>query len=112
MITDKMVEAAWRVATGAQKVGAGDGNTYVVSVPTREDMRAALEAADAATWRPISEAPKDGTHVLVVDIGDPGIVVASFRRGGWLDSQNGYDVEPNQHFRPLPSPPKGTSHDT
>ncbi|MBF0850477.1 hypothetical protein HKD27_06000 [Gluconobacter sp. R75690] len=30
----------------------------------REDARLALKAADAAAWRPISEAPKDRTLVL------------------------------------------------
>ncbi len=63
-ITDAMVEAAWRVATGARDVGASDGHTYVVDVPTRASMRAALEAAMKAAWRPASECPSDGSMII------------------------------------------------
>lgn len=44
MITDEMVNRAMRIAQSATPVGAGDGDTYVVSPPTMTTMRAALEA--------------------------------------------------------------------
>ena len=44
MITDEMVALAMRIAQGACRVGAGDGNTYVVSPPTMETTHAALAA--------------------------------------------------------------------
>jgi hypothetical protein len=43
-IIDEMVRRAMRIAQGETPVGAGDGNTYVVSPPTMAAMRAALEA--------------------------------------------------------------------
>jgi hypothetical protein len=44
MITDEMVHEAWRIASGAHPVGAGDGDTYVVLPPTKHSIRAAIEA--------------------------------------------------------------------
>lgn len=73
MITDEMVALAMRIAQGACRVGAGDGNTYVVSPPTMETTRAALAAVlplirnaaleEAAAWHD-GEARwrRDGLH--------------------------------------------------
>jgi hypothetical protein len=41
---DELVEKAWRIASGARPVGAGDGDTYTVEPATKERMRAAIEA--------------------------------------------------------------------
>ncbi len=58
-ITDEMVEAACGEFFTAWMPGA-DGLDV-----QRKMMRASLEAAMKAAWRPIESAPKDGTRVLV-----------------------------------------------
>ncbi len=54
-ITDEMVEAAI------------NAQSKVAECWPKEAMRAALGAAMKAAWRPIEEAPKDGTLVMVRD---------------------------------------------
>lgn len=113
MITDKQVEAALVALSGNEDwrnddwVGANSAE-YVFN-----DMRAALEAAEAAAWEPIETAPKDGTYIL---LWRPG-----FRQetAHWLADMIGFDwpwllplpgedrmrLKPT-HWRPLPEPPK------
>ena len=119
-ITDEQVKKA---SKAYRDFPAGDDGVKNFS----DCMRAALEAAieKAAAWRPIEEAPKDGTpfHGLV---GEDllkmfwhdgfGEFVSSFRR---MQLHNGYrfadgkDYEDHspvihspKYFRPLPEPPK------
>jgi len=44
IITDEMAQRALSIATRRHEVGASDGGTYAVSIPTLETMRTALEA--------------------------------------------------------------------
>ena len=83
----------------------------------------AIRAWEASKWRPISEAPKDGTEVLVWF--GPGLGAKSVM---WTDSNfnsagqyahwhvddnkhgpyplRGYATEDATRFQPLPEPPK------
>ncbi len=70
-------------------------------------MRAALEAALAAMWRPIGEAKRDGTEYLCLIPGfGMGQMVLYWTDGYWREKANGMGLkrEPT-HFMPLPSPP-------
>ena len=80
--------------------------------------------AEASAWRPITEASKDGTHILACDAHRPydaawtfdqrpPTVIHWFDGGefeGWYTSVN--ELEPRStfpatHFMPLPSAPEG-----
>lgn len=53
MITDEMIDMVHSIACCCEPVGVGDGcGTMVVRMPTRSSIRAALEAYEAARWRP------------------------------------------------------------
>jgi hypothetical protein len=86
----------------------------------RDALRSALRAAgivpNGARWRPISEAPKDGTRVLVIDAahdGAPqlawwGAPVWGQLPACWLTYSHRSDFEDvaaPTHFQPLPAPP-------
>ena len=121
MITDEMVEAAC-VAFAMQAVMNAEFNQVASFKTTRRAaMRAALEAAERAAWRPIEEAPKDGTIVMVFRK-DQGVFCAHYVEEDWhLSSQhnppegdhcwfstNGDDLtnEMPTHYRPLPKGPE------
>lgn len=110
-VTDEMVLAAWEAYDNAPGCFTNS-----------ELMRAALTAALGAMWRPISEAPKDGTEILLFthhdadpfceDIFDavqigywddgndaPGTVW--HRDAGWILQKIGEPLA----WQPLPSPP-------
>ncbi|MGB5901993.1 MAG: hypothetical protein WBH00_03995 [Xanthobacteraceae bacterium] len=103
-VTDEMV----RVAVKAYDAAVPEDN----GVSTL-GMEAALTAALAAMWRPISEAPDSET--VIVGGGDAVYpVTASW--GGQFDEGEGWQVDGQEdihceigwptHFMPLPSPPK------
>ena len=78
----------------------------------RRGMKAALAAADAEAWRPISEAPKDGTPLLLyptfAHMFDVAMGYWHHEHDCWymvnLGHLNGL-WEPT-HFRHLPEPPR------
>ena len=85
----------------------------------RESMRAALEAAEAAAWQPIGDAPCDGTTVLVYapppdpekwheSVCDlPAVICTTAYHedaGFCIDS-----IREPTHWRPLPAAPKETT---
>lgn len=73
-----------------------------------DDLKLVVAAAEAGRWRPIEEAPKDGTEILIVD--RVGMCVAkwaeycgwiSYTDDGWYEAC----VWPT-HWRPLPPAPE------
>lgn len=92
-------------------------------------MRAALTAALASMWRPIEEAPRDGTECLfywpniATHRGHTGIAMGRWacadyfdsRPRGWNSPECGFRMDGDQcipknqgditHFMPLPAPP-------
>lgn len=74
-----------------------------------EAMRDALTAAlpHLTWWRPISEAPKDETLVLLSD--ETGAFYLGFfnkRSGVWDDGDFHDDLGAMTHWMPLPAPPE------
>lgn len=108
-VTDEMV----RVALHEYVMGHHD--------TPEQAMRAALEAALAVMWRPMSEAPKDGTWILVFEsssietqfhVVSWGLPEYSFepRPETWVTISLGpnpdnYQVTDAACWMPLPSPP-------
>lgn len=104
MVTPEQLEAAlqaWRDAVGTGTVAR---------------MLAALEAAEKAAWRPISEAPKDGTEILAFAqsselLGRKFIGVAQWAEASdWLPGSVAgwfwpYAIRPTR-FRTLSAPPE------
>lgn len=81
-----------------------------------DGLVARLEAAEAAMqWRPISEAPKDGTIILVHRFGCATPFLAAWLDGaaiaqpGWhhVDINKRFHTDPT-HYLPLPAPPEAT----
>ena len=67
--------------------------------------------AHAKQWRPIAEAPKDGTHILVINATSPypPTTVHWFHEGFHLSiNRNGEHSEywGATHWMPLPTPPQ------
>lgn len=109
-MTDKAIEAAlcefW-------------ANFQGVPTSALPAMRAAIAAYEQAMWRPIKEAPKDGTRVLLRD--NRGVIFigewseeAQFgecnSKPGWRifeceDSWYSFALNDATHYRQLPPPP-------
>jgi len=74
---------------------------------------AAIAAYEAAQWRTIDSAPKDGTPILAYESGEPPcVVVATYRVNGgrthlvWMSCcYEMADLQVPTHWRPLPPPP-------
>lgn len=66
-----------------------------------------VPVADLPVWRPIAEAPRDGTWLLVHVPSDYGTEIGwwdkSFGVQGWWVNRCGYSIRPT-HFMPLPAP--------
>jgi hypothetical protein len=73
-----------------------------------DSLLAALDAVDPArVWRPISEAPRDGTTVLGLCRHHlRPVQPVWFGDGGWW-GPNGRSANKTTHFLPLPEPPEG-----
>lgn len=71
----------------------------------QRQAKAMLEAADAAAWRPIESAPRDGTHILV-PMKFIGADVVSYDLGAWRETTSMLRLkEEPTHWQPLPAPP-------
>lgn len=68
----------------------------------RLERELASVRAEREDWRPISEAPKDGTRILACE---PRVI--RYRSGDWVDDGGGWVVHPTK-FQFLPPPPKET----
>jgi hypothetical protein len=74
--------------------------------------RTALAAADAAAWRPIASAPKDGTEIIACgtqtfDAGcdpEPFTNIICWSGNMWQDGTIADQPKPT-HWQPLPTPP-------
>lgn len=95
MPSDAQVDAAWVALVKRYQ-----------PPPDKDALRAALEAAEAAAWRPIEEADGKGDVLMVnaergkYDVAcqnSPFDIRIAF---GWMWSF------PPTHFRPLPEPPR------
>lgn len=121
MITDAQVEVA--LAADMMERGGVVWNEVLDEAEQEFEkriMRAALEAAERAAWRPIEEAPKDGRWFMVGAPSDYDVIgnnpwwVGTARFEFPFDNTpelmiaSGYDKGPvfATHFRPLPSPPE------
>lgn len=115
--TDAQIEAA------ARSDAAFDGRGWEAMARTDRDRylarsRAALEAAERAAWRPVSEAPKDGTPVLVCGAENRPDKMDVAEWHYWANghcycwaTEGALNMQPLDppptHFRPLPAPPEG-----
>lgn len=120
MITDEMVEAAAESVVAEWKLmaielmphsTAGDIARAFVSPGNHRLIRAALNAALAAAWRPIEDAPHN-VEVLVCGVGADGFYVANGKRfkDTWFlydlcDDDFSIESSGHTHFMPLPEPP-------
>ncbi|BEV43992.1 hypothetical protein CRBSH125_01750 [Afipia carboxidovorans] len=105
-VTDEMVAKAVETYT------AKCGGWYTAGT---NPMRAALSAAFAAMWRPISEAPKDGQRILAIYGGQTRIVqyakTSHVPLYGFCLADQGpedFDIVPESKiagWQTLPSPP-------
>ena len=102
MTTDKAIEAA------ARAIADFECRYQYPCEPDctcTQQARAALAAAEAEAWRPIEEAPRGGTRVLVL-MRDGHAVTASWDDDyhGWISSIGG-PLQYVTHWSPLPAPP-------
>ncbi len=80
-----------------------------------EDLRAAAQAVREREWRPIAEAPKDGTEILtwVGGVAEPFKYICRWSDsysihglgGNWTDGLCNMGIEVTQ-WMPLPAPPE------
>jgi hypothetical protein len=94
-------DVALEAATGAYN------RAYSERKELPERIAAACAAWDAAQWRPIAEAPMDGSAVLIWASPRDGLdgfqVVARYHEDvGWCVDE----LREATHFRPLPAPPE------
>lgn len=103
----KLVEALDEVA-GALQVGLGicslrHEELFLNAIRSLPLLRSALSSASG--WRPIEEAPKDGTYIIVHG------GLAHWHDGCWT-TLTGYEYPgrriewPVTHFQPLSAPPQ------
>ena len=62
----------------------------------------------AVQWRPIEEAPKDGTHILVTN--GKKQAATYWWPAGWMGTTH-WGMNDPTHFMPLPLPPSGEPRD-
>lgn len=109
MTNPKTIEAVANAISNKMEEWHG---AHPAKIEARDYAQAAILAYEAAQWRPISEAPKDGAPILGYfgsTAGDepPDMSVLVFHRGHWCEpTWPDVDLDDPTHFRPLPAPPK------
>jgi len=95
--------------------GDKGSHQFTMRIPAEVDRDADIVLDEAARrlkqipqWRPIEEAPKDGTRILVFRKKETGyenqiIGIDYWNRPGWMKSRLRM---PPTHWMPLPSPPE------
>lgn len=64
-------------------------------------------ASQSTGWRPIEEAPKDGTEILAAWRASQTVSVAWWTDSGWWDGESeGVFISSPTHWMPIPSPPQ------
>ncbi|MFT9070889.1 MAG: DUF551 domain-containing protein [Acetobacter orientalis] len=110
-MTDPRIEAAARaICAEFMKDGKAVGAARLCTQDAFIDLaRVALAAADTAAWRPMSEAPKDGTRILILKTTGR-VSVALFADDDWQgdDCYCYHDPDFLTHWQPLPTPPNAT----
>ena len=120
-MADKAIEAAWialedRCTASAKQTPRKPAERIVLF--SKDDLRAAIAAYEQALWRPIEEAPKDGTAILILcpdsEFGaviafwsDPIVGDTIAEESGWYASEASSNriFEIPTHYRPLPPTP-------
>lgn len=127
-MTDPRIKAAARALFGDKVDVSSGAREYLL-----EEVGKALEAADAAAWRPMDSAPRDGTYVDLWVINDDGkgrrLADSYFgpiphtcgeygqycdscpEEGNfWIDGIFGHEIHGEiTHWQPLPKPPETLS---
>lgn len=93
-------------------LASGESNrqgAHAIAVALQQAAARLRELDDATRWRPIEEAPKDGTEVLVYDRNYGGPCLATWEEytekvGAWVDEELRALPDPT-HFMPLPETP-------
>ncbi len=99
---ETMIETLREMRDASEREGRSIGNPFVPDDQRKADaLTAALTLLE---WRPIADAPKDGTWVCGwcpndVDEGDAAIFPVRVQCGEWF-GQDDRDLEPT-HFKPL-----------
>lgn len=119
-MTDPRIEAAARaICEYAHQCEGETVQWYEITEALRDVARRyaliALEAADAAAWRPIESAPKDGTEIIACgtqtfDAGckpEPFTNIICWSSNRWQDGTIADEPKPT-HWQPLPTPPNAT----
>lgn len=114
-MSEKAIEAACVAATEDEVEGSWEMLSPFQQERVRRHMRRAIAAYEKAMWRPIEEAPKDGTPIQVTHLpftGRPPFNAVRWSHGPqksqWRWRILGYERSPLRytptHFRPLPKP--------
>lgn len=81
-------------------------------IELRDRIEATILAYETDQWRPIAEAPRDGTMILAKGVGDKdwGVICWEPVHSTWACSWDNWPLEEFSatEFRLLPSPPKET----
>ncbi|MBS0988955.1 hypothetical protein JK182_09810 [Acetobacter okinawensis] len=117
MTDPRIEEAAWMIGSVSDLAPGGDWEKLTPYQKThfRRLAKAVLEAADAAAWRPIETAPKDGTDIIACgtqtfDAGcdpEPFINIIFWSGNMWQDGTIADQPKPT-HWQPLPTRPNAT----
>jgi hypothetical protein len=110
-MTNEIREKAIKAAIAAYDAAPGNQNHVWI--------RAAIDAYEKALWRPIVEAPKDGTAVLLTIAGrnlepdeDTHCGIGRWMEDPWMEKTWCMDAgdywHGATHFMPLPAPPEVT----
>ncbi len=107
--------ASFSLADGCPNIARIEGELAMAHEVVAADLRAAAQAVREREWRPIAEAPKDGTEILtwVGGVAEPFKYICRWSDsysihglgGNWTDGLCNMGIEVTQ-WMPLPAPPE------